>query len=264
MAWRSMPRASACATSCLHDRRDVVDVELGAVEGAVGGDRSQHLADRLDAPLPRRLGRLDHDGGRAHPEQHPVAAVVEGERGLLDDLVGGCRAGGEEAGPDPVEQRVGRDVVGRDDDDPTAAAGADPVLGERDGLCGARAGRVHLGVRAPRPDDLGELRVSHRQDPEQEPPVELEGLLVCERRRARRCGHRLPPRLRGRRRCGSHRTEGGELLAAGPIRDVALDVGGELAEPRERRREDDAGVVAKRVRAGPTVRGACVPIVVVL
>ncbi len=134
-----------------HDRRDVVDVELCAMEGAVGGNRSQHLADGLGAPFPRRLSRLDDDGGRAHSEQHPVAAVVEGDGGFLNHGVGGCRARGEEAGPEPVEQRVRRDVVGRDDDDPSAAADADPVLGERDGLCGAGAGRVDLGVRAPGP-----------------------------------------------------------------------------------------------------------------
>ena len=38
----------------LHDVADVVDVEAGAVEGAVGGDRAEHLADRPDAALAGR------------------------------------------------------------------------------------------------------------------------------------------------------------------------------------------------------------------
>jgi len=42
--------------------RDVPDIEAGAVEGAVGGDRRQDLADRPDAALARRGGGL-HDKG---------------------------------------------------------------------------------------------------------------------------------------------------------------------------------------------------------
>ena len=44
-----------------HDPGDVVHVEPGAVEGAVGGDRAQHLADRLHATLAGRVGGLDDD-----------------------------------------------------------------------------------------------------------------------------------------------------------------------------------------------------------
>ena len=95
-----------------------------------------------------------------------------GSGGLLDHFVGGGRAAGQEAGADPLEQMVGGDVVGRDDDHAAAAPGADPVLGQRHGLGGARAGRVDLRVRPAGADEFGELRVAHRQDAEQEAAVE--------------------------------------------------------------------------------------------
>ena len=40
--------------------------------------------------------------GRAHAEDHAVAAPVERQRGVLDHLVGGRGAGGQEAGADPA------------------------------------------------------------------------------------------------------------------------------------------------------------------
>ena len=122
---------------------------------------------------------------------------------------------------------------------------------KRDGLGGAGAGGVDLCVRAARADDLGELRVTHRQDSEQEPPVELErlglehGLDLADR------GGRSRPRPRRRRRRDRIARKCGELLPAGPVGDVALDVGGELAEPGEGRGEDHAGVVAQRVGQTP-------------
>ena len=80
-----------------------------------------------------------------------MAPAVERHRGVLDVLVRGGGARREEAGAHPAEQVVGRDVVGGDDHDALAAAGADPVLGQSDGLRGAGAGRVDLGVRPARP-----------------------------------------------------------------------------------------------------------------
>ena len=74
--------------------------------------------------------------------------------------------------------RVRGGVVGGHDQHPAAAPGADPVLGERDRLRGARAGGVDLGVRPARPDQLGELRVAHREDAEEEPAVEGVRLLL--------------------------------------------------------------------------------------
>ena len=48
----------------------------------------------------------------------------------------------------------------------------DPVLRHREGLGGAGARRVQLGVRAAGADDLRELRVTHGEDPEQETAIE--------------------------------------------------------------------------------------------
>ena len=162
----------------LHHVADVVDVEPRAVEGAVGGDGAEHLADRLQAALARRLGRFDHEGGGAHAEDHPVAPAVERQGRLGHVVVGGGCAGGEEAGAEPAEERVGRDVVGRDHDDATATAGADPVLGDGDGLGGAGARRVDLRVRAAGADQVGELRVAHRQDAEKEAAVEAVRIVI--------------------------------------------------------------------------------------
>ena len=89
----------------------------------------------------------------------------------------------EEAGAEPLEQVVAGHVVGRHDDDAPAATGADPVLRQRDRLRGAGARGVHLRVRAARADQLGELRVAHGEDAEQEAAVERVGLPL-ERRAA--------------------------------------------------------------------------------
>ncbi len=163
-----------------HHRGDVVDVEAGAVEGAVGRDRPEHLADGVDAAVARGRGRLDHQRRGAHAEDHPVASLVERQRRLLHDLVGGRGTRGQEPGADPPEQVIRGGVVGRDDHDTTAPAGPDPVLGQGDRLGGAGTGGIHLGVGAACPHQLGELRVAHRQDAEQEPAVEGVGVLVEE------------------------------------------------------------------------------------
>ena len=54
------------------------------MEGAVRRRAREHLADRADAAVARSAGRLDHDGGRAHAEDHPVPASVERQRRVLD------------------------------------------------------------------------------------------------------------------------------------------------------------------------------------
>ena len=107
-----------------------------------------------------------------------MAALVERQRRVLDDLVGRGRARGEEARADPAEHRVRGRVVGGHDDHAPAAAGADPVLGQRDGLRRARARGVDLRVRPARADQLGELRVAHRQHAEQEAAVERVRLVL--------------------------------------------------------------------------------------
>ena len=112
---------------------------------------------------PRRLGRFDHDANRAHAKDDPVTAVVEGDGGLLDGLVGG-RAPVAEARPHPLEQ----------ESEVTSSAPTMTTRRQRPARIqsSARAtacvvlahAHVDLGVRAPGADDLGELGVAHRQD----------------------------------------------------------------------------------------------------
>ena len=245
------------ADHVLHHGTDVLDIETSAVERAVGGDGAQYLTDRLDAALARCGGTLDDEGGCAHPDDHPVPALVERHGCRGDVVVGGGRAGGEEAGADPTEQVIARHVVGGDDHDAPAPAGADPVLGQGDGLGRARACRVHLGVRAAGTDEIGELGVPHREHAEQEATIEEVGV----------CGERVldivdPPvdlTERGVRRVGVRdacpdRLQLLELDAPRLVLLVARDLVRQLFQAGEGAREDDAGVVAQHVGEAPAVR----------
>ena len=237
----------------LHHRAYMLDVKPRAVERRVGDDRAHQLADGRQAPLARRRGRLDHEGRRTHADDHPVAAPVERRRRVLDLLVGRRGAGGEEAARDPGQQHVARDVVGRDDDHAPAAAGTDPVLGDRERLRRRGAGRVDLRVRPARADDLGKLRVAHRQRAEQEAAVELVRVrleLVAQLR-----DQRIDLGARGgvRPHPGAQPLERQKLLAARAILRVGLQLLGEAVAARERAREHDSGVVAQRVGQAPAV-----------
>jgi hypothetical protein len=95
-----------------HHLPDVLHVEAGAVEGAVGSDTAQHLADGADTTLARGVGVLEHEGGSAHTDEHAVTAAVEGDGGVLDHVVGGGGPGGQEACAEPTHELVGGDVVG--------------------------------------------------------------------------------------------------------------------------------------------------------
>ena len=186
----------------VHDVADVVDVEARPVEGAVGHDGPEHLADRADAAFACGIGALQYEGRCPHPHDQPVAPPVERDRLFLHDLARGRRPGGQEAGAEPPEQVVGGDVVGREDDHPPAAARADPVARDPQGLSAARTGPVGRRVRSPRPDVLGELGMPHGEDPEQEAPVEMIRLLLdllLERRDApfEFPGERFPGPARG-------------------------------------------------------------------
>ena len=158
----------------------------------------------------------------------------------------------EEARPDPLDQGVARDVVGGDHDHAPAAARPDPVLGEGDARRRRGAGHVDVGVRPAGADVLGELAVAHGEDAEQEAPVEGVGLLREERvdlgdpPRDLRAGARLPRRL--------------EQLLELPLlrppaleRVVALRLVGEAVEAGEGAREDDARLVAQRLRQHPAL-----------
>ena len=124
----------------------------------------------------------------------------------------------------------------------SAAAGADPVLGQGDRLGRAGAGRVDLGVRPTRPDQLGELRVTHRQDAEQEAAVErvavlLEGELQVVDAPVD-LGQRGARRRRSAATLARTAVQRGELLAAGGVDPEAGQLVGEVVVAGERRGED--------------------------
>ena len=54
----------------------------------------------------------------------------------------------------------------------------DPILRDRNGLSGAGAGCIELGVGTARSDELGKLRVTHGENAEQETPVKDIGFLI--------------------------------------------------------------------------------------
>ena len=127
-----------------------------------------------------------------------------------------------------------------------------------DGLRRARARGVDLRVRPARADQLGELRVAHREHPEQEAAVERVGAPPRSAARRRGCGAR--PRRAPRRRCRSwssmrvaQRLERGQALAAHVVGRLASDLVGHLLEAREGRGEDHPGVVAQLVGQRPAV-----------
>ena len=153
-------------------------------------------------------------------------------------------------GPDPLDQGVARDVVAGHHDHAPAATRPDPVLGESDAGRRRGAGHVDVGVRPAGADVLGELAVAHREDAEQEAPVELVGLLLEEHVDLRdpprdlRPGPRLPDRLQ-------------QLLELPLLRPpalervVALRLVGEAVEAGEGAREHDARLLAHRLRQHP-------------
>ena len=237
----------------LHHGADVLDVETGAVERRIGGDRSEHFADRLQPALASGLGRLDHEGRCAHAEDHPVAPTVERRRGVFDVFVGRCGATGEEAAGEPGHQRVSSGVVGGHDDYAAATPGANPVLGERHRLRRRGARGVDLGVRTAGPDDLGELRVTHREHAEQEPAIEAVRVRL---HLGAEVGDQAIDLGRGRLgalHAGPHPFEGEQVLTACAVGHVGLDVLGEAVVAGEGAREDHAGVVAERVGQSPTI-----------
>ena len=152
---------------------DVVDVQARAVEGAVGGDRAQHLADR---PRPRSSAASALSTTSAAAPIPMIMPCRRRSNGIAASSTTSSVAAAPLArkpGAEPLDQMVGGNIVRRDHDHPAAAAGADPILRHRDRLGGAGARRIELRIRTARADQLGELRVPHGQHAEQEAPVEV-------------------------------------------------------------------------------------------
>ena len=156
----------------LHHLADVLDIETSTVESAVARHGGQHFADGLYSSFTRGVGAFHYQSGGAHTDDHSVPAAVEGNSGICDHFVGGCRTTGQEASAHPIDQMVGCHVVGGNDDYPLAPPDVNPVLRQRHRLRVARAGRVDLSVGTAGADEFGKLRMSHGQDAEQEAPVE--------------------------------------------------------------------------------------------
>ncbi len=228
------------------------------MEGAVRGHRAQHFADRLDAAFACGFGALHHQGRGAHAHDHAVPAAVERKAASSTTSSVAAAPAGQEAGAEPFDQVVGSDVVRRDDDHAAAAAGADPVLRQRNGLGGAGAGGVDLRVRTAGADELGELRMPHGQDAEQEAPVERRTAPSRWPRATPPCAGRVPvPSLEWpfvsatRLRRSSSIANCSRRRAVGV---VARHLVGERVEAGEHGGEDHAGVVAQGVGQSPAVR----------
>ena len=164
--------ALGCCHQVLHHQRNVIDIQPGAMKSAVAALAAQQFDDAAHPAFAHGVLTFDHQGAGAHAQQGAVAALVEGQGGQVDAVVGGGGAGGQKARAHPLDQVVAGDVVGPDHDHAAAAARADPVFGDGDGLGRAGAGGVHLRIGAAGADVLGELAVAHGQDAEEEAAVE--------------------------------------------------------------------------------------------
>ena len=175
MAWRSMPRLSAWLHELLHHLADVLDVEPGAVEGAVRGDRREHLADRGDAAFARRFG-----GFHAPAPPRPTPMIMPCRRrsngSAASSTTSSVAAAPLARKPDPVQGRSVSEATSSAEMTTTRRQRPARIQSSARAQClgRARAGGVHLRVRAARADQFGELRVTHRQRTEQEAAVEGE------------------------------------------------------------------------------------------
>ena len=245
------PAGLGGADQLLHDLTYVVHVQAGAVESAVGSDRCEHLADRLQAALDRSVGSFDDEGRCTHPDDHSVPALVERGGDLASHVLNRRGTGSQEAGADPGQQNVAAHVVRRHDDHPAAAARANPVLGHRHGLRRTGAGGVDLGVRPPCADEFGELRMPHRQAAEDEAAVVLEPFDFQQMTQFRQAPVHLGGSRFRTRHTGPHGLQRQDLFPAATVGHVPLDVGRELPISGEGRGEDDAGVVAHGLGQAP-------------
>jgi hypothetical protein len=111
-----------------HDLADVLDVETGAMESAVSGDRAQDLADGLQTAFPRQFRALDNYSRRSHANDHAVTATIKWDGSLFNGVVRCGGAAGQESGAHPIDQAVGSDVVSGHNNYAVAAAGSNPIF----------------------------------------------------------------------------------------------------------------------------------------
>ena len=236
----------------VHHVGDMVDIQAGAVEGAVARFAAQQLDYAAHATLAHRVFAFDHQRACAHAQDRAVAAAVERQRGLGHAVVGGSGAGGQEARADPLHQPLASDVVGGNHQHAPAASVSHPVFGQCNRLRGAGTGRIHVGVRAARADILGELAVAHRQNAEDKAPVEFIGralqLLAQRANPARQLGQR--GRVAG---VAAQVFERGKLRAAAFPLVVALELVGHAVEAGEGAGENHASFIAQGLGQQPAL-----------
>ncbi len=233
----------------LHDRGDVVGVQPGAVEGAVGRRAAQQPAGAAHAAGRKPAGILDHQADRPHAGDHAVAPAIEGQGGAFQLRLGGHRTGGQQPADQPRRQGGVGDVVGADHQHPPAAAAADPVLGHADAERGRGAGRVELDVGAAGADQLGQLGMAHGQGAEDELAIETVA-------RAQLGFELLQPPADGLELAHLF-GQGAQLVDAG-LQAIAAVLAFELADQRiharKGRGEYDAGLVGQCGRQPPALR----------
>ncbi len=96
----------------------------------------------------------------------PCRRAVKRQSGLVDAILGGHGANGQETGADPFHQVVAGHGIAADDDHPPAATAANPILGQGDPLRRAGTGGIDLRIGPARADILRELAVAHGQNAE--------------------------------------------------------------------------------------------------
>ena len=241
----------------LHDAGDVIDIEPRAVERAVGRNRTEYLGNRLQSSRARCIGALYDERSGAHARDHAVTAAIERRGCILRVLVGRRGARRQEARAYPFHHVVRGHIVCGHDDDALAAATPDPVFRQCHGLSGAGARAVDLGIRPARADLLGELRVTHREDAEQEAPVEVEAGLSDQALdfsdapvdfldggtiAVAKVGEPLPQAF-----------EAFELFEMAALLVVAVEFFTERIVAGECRGKDDAGVITQRIGQPPAL-----------
>ena len=236
----------------VHDHRDVIYIEAGAVEGAVVGLAAQQLDDAAHAAFTHCVFTFDDQGARAHAQQGAMAAAVEGQGSLFHLVVGRSRAGRQEAGAHPFHQVIAGHIVRAHHDHTAAAAAADPVLSDGDALRGAGAGRVDLGVGAARADVFGELAVAHGQDAEDEAAIEDVWLAI------QILAHRVDAAVQFQQRLvlfdmAAQFLQHLQVVQAFLPDVVLLHFAGETVAPGEGAGKDDAGFVAQTLRQHPAI-----------
>src|SRR5208283_3730474 len=182
--------------------------------------------------------------------------TVERNRGLFHHFVGGRRSAGQKAWAKPPDHIVGGNIVSRDNDHATAPSGTDPVFYQPYGLCGSCASCVDLRVGTAGANEFGELRMSHRQDSEQEAPVEDIGIFLDSGAQL------LDATVQFRSKAGmtiSHRLDAQalqytQLVATGMVHEIARHDFDEGVVTGKSRAENHASVIAHGVRQAPTVR----------